>query len=288
MLKLAEYQQRAVEEGWALPHFNISSLDQLWGIALAVREAQSPVLVGTSEGEREYIGMRQAVALVRSLREEGMPMFLNADHCKSAESAIKALEAGYDSVHIDLSKESYEVNVQGTQRVVAMAKEKSPEVQVEGELGYLATDSSMVYEKEIAIPEDSYTNVTQAIEFVEKTGVHRLAPAVGTIHGIAVNKPHIRFDLISQLKEAVGERVALVLHGGSGTQDKDLVQAVQEGISNVHISTELRVAYREALDASLQNSPKEIAPYRYLMPARMAVQQAVAQKIALFSAQGKQ
>ncbi|MDP4009292.1 MAG: class II fructose-bisphosphate aldolase [bacterium] len=288
MKTLAEYQKIAREEGWALPHFNISSLDQLWGIALAAREAQSPVLVGTSEGEREYLGMRQVVALIRSLREEGVPLFLNADHCKSAESAIKALEAGYDSVHIDLSKESYEVNMRGTQQVVVAAKKKSPEVQVEGELGYLATDSSMVYEKEIAIPEDSYTNVEQAVEFVEKTGVHRLAPAVGTIHGIAVNKPRIRFDLISQLNAVVGDRVALVLHGGSGTQDKDLVQAIQEGISNVHISTELRVAYREALDASLQNSPKELAPYRYLMPARVAVQQAVAKKIALFGVQGKQ
>lgn len=288
MLKLAEYQQRAGEEGWALPHFNISSLDQLWGIVLAVRETKAPVLVGTSEGEREYVGMRQAVALVSSLREEGVPVFLNADHCKSAESAIKALEAGYDSVHIDLSKESYEENVRGTQQVVVAAKEKNPEVQVEGELGYLATDSSMVYEKEIFIPEDSYTNVEQAVEFVKKTGVHRFAPAVGTIHGIAVNTPHIRFDLISQLKEAVGEQVALVLHGGSGTQDKDLVQAVEKGISNVHISTELRVAYRKALDASLQSSPNELAPYRYLMPARMAVQQAVAQKIALFGARGKQ
>ncbi|MDP3982437.1 MAG: class II fructose-bisphosphate aldolase, partial [bacterium] len=204
MKTLAEYQKIARDEQWAIPHFNISTLEQLWGIALAAKESSSPALVGTSEGERDFMGMRQVVTLIRSFQEEGIALFLNADHCKSPESALEAFRAGYDSVHVDLSKESLTVNTEGVRRVVETVKEKNPTVQVEGELGYLMTDSSKVYSEEIIIPEESYTNVEQAVEFVQKTGVDRFAPAVGTLHGIAANKPNIRFDLAQDLAKAVG------------------------------------------------------------------------------------
>ena len=113
-LSLAEYLNIAREEGRAIGHFNFAELSQLNGIIDAVRELGVPVLLGTSEGERKFVGMAQAVVLIRSFREEGLAVFLNADHCKSVESAKEAVDAGYDSVHIDLSKESFENNLRGT------------------------------------------------------------------------------------------------------------------------------------------------------------------------------
>src|SRR5690606_12010814 len=152
-MTLTELHQQAKKEQWAVPHFNFSSLSQLKGILEVAKELRAPVLVGTSEGERDFIGLAQAVALVRSYRETyDIPIFLNADHSKSFETAKAACDAGYDSIHIDVSKKSFEENIAETKRVVEYVKSTRPEVEVEGELGYLATESSKIYKEEIEIP----------------------------------------------------------------------------------------------------------------------------------------
>lgn len=284
---LGFYLQRAAKEKWALPHFNVSDLSQLRGIMEAAKELQVPVMVGTAENERKFLGLRQIVCLVKSFREEyGLPVFLNADHCKSVESAKEAFEAGYDSVHIDLSAESLEKNTEGTKQVVDYVKSKNPDVQVEGELGYLVTDSSTVHKGPIEIPEDSLTKVKEAVVFCKNTGIDRFSPAVGTIHGIAENgffKEKLRLELIRSLRKEISEGTILTLHGGSGVSEEDMKKAIEEGISNIHISTELRIAFSSALRTSLLDNPEEIVPYRYLQKAMAAVKEAAIQRYRMFS-----
>ena len=142
----------------AVGHFNISELAALKGIFSAAQEltasygAQIPVLIGVSEGEREFIGVRQAAALVKSLREEyDYPIFLNADHTHTVAGAKAAIDAGYPSVHIDLSKLPFVENIRGTADVVRYARKVGREISIEGELGALATDSSTIYKKKIKI-----------------------------------------------------------------------------------------------------------------------------------------
>lgn len=285
MITISELHQKAIQEHFAVPHFNFSSLAQFNGILDALREMHAPALLGTSEGERKFVGIAQAVYLVRGLREQyGIPVFLNADHSLSFESAKAAVDAGYDSVHIDLSKKSFKENVEDTARLVEYAKKKNPAIHVEGELGYLVTDSSRVYKEAIEIPEDSYTKLEEAITYVERTGVDRFAPAVGNIHGIALNYPQLRFELIESLRAELPPHIVLVLHGGSGVENKDMRRAIELGFNNVHISTELRVAYTDALRRTLLEMPQEIAPYHYLSPARDAVAKIVKQKLDLFGA----
>ena len=280
MKTLRDYFVIARKEKWALPHFNFSTLEQLNAIVEAAQEVRGPVLVGTSESEREFVGILQAVALVKSYREQGIAVFLNADHCHSVASAKEAVDAGYDSVHIDLSKESFEKNLAGTKEVVQYAKSKG--VHVEGELGYLVTDSSKVYKEEISIPEESYTKVKDAISFVKESGVDRLAPAIGTIHGISANTPRLRLNLAKELTDVL--HVSLVLHGGSGVTNEDVKGVIEAGFSNIHVSTELRIAYAKELRDTLQSMPEEIAPYKYLKAPREAVKELVEDKMKLFSA----
>jgi len=73
-----------------------------------------------------------------------------------------------------------------------------------------------------------------------------------------------------------------VLHGGSGTSDDQLQEAIRRGVANVHISTELRVAYTEALRKSLADNPGETTPYKIFSPAVKAVKNVVGQKLTLF------
>ena len=282
MKTLKQYFAQAAREGWAVPHFNFSNLEQLQAIVEAAKEMRAPVLVGTSESERAFIGIEQAVSLVKSLQKQGIAVFLNADHCRTIESAKEAINAGYDSVHIDLSKKSFAENVKGTAQVVKYAAKK---VQVEGELGYLVTDSSKVYKEKIVIPEESYTKVEEAKRFVRETGIDRLAPAIGTIHGISENKLSLRLDLARELSKALGKDVTLVLHGGSGVSEKDIKDVIKAGFSNIHVSTELRVAYTNALRKALKEAPEESTPYKYLHYPKEAVVKLVKSKMRLFRAE---
>jgi fructose-bisphosphate aldolase class II len=283
-MTLTELHTKAKQEHWAVPHFNFSSLSQLYGIIEGAKAMRAPVVAGLSEGERTFIGLKTAVDLIKSLREQyDIPIFLNADHSHSYETAVAACDAGFDSIHIDMSKKPYEENVETTRRVVEYVKSKRPEVEVEGELGYLATESSRVYKEVIEIPEDSYTKVDQAVEYVQKTGIDRFAPAIGNMHGISANTPKIKFDLIEQLTRALPPTLTFTLHGGSGIANEDLKKIVESGFNNVHISTELRVAYTGAIKQALETHPDEIAPYSYLKAGAEAVTAIVKEKLEIYN-----
>ncbi len=284
-MPLKEILQRAAREKWAVPHFNFSNLEILKAIVEAARKTKSPVMAGTSEGEREFVGLSEAVALIQSFRKEGVMIFLNADHTKSVEAAKKAVDAGYNSVHIDLSTKSLEENISGTKEIVEYARSKSPDISVEGELGYLRGESQIRAEKVAVKPED-YTKPEEAAEFVAKTGANRLAVAVGNIHGITLDEPDLDIERIKKIRQAVPENVILVLHAGSGIPDEDIRAAIKAGISNIHISTELRAEFREELEKSLHKSGEaEYAPYKIMEPVVEAIKAKAVEKIKLFGAE---
>ena len=290
-MTLNEYLNKALKEGWALPHFNVSDAVTLEGICEAAKEFGSPLMIGTSEGEQKFIGAKQARAMINAYREEyGLPIFLNADHHKSVGAVQEAIDAGYDSVHIDLSVMNLEKNINGTKEVVAYAKSKVKSqlsiVNIEGEVGYLVTESSKIYKEIIEIPPESLTKPEEAERFVKETGVDRFAPAVGNLHGIAANVKKLDIARISAIREAIGN-VAMVLHGGSGTPDEQIKSAIEAGINNIHINTELRVAYAAALRKFFAENLEETTPYKFFAPVIEAVKAKSIGKIKLFGSINK-
>lgn len=269
----------------AIGHFNISNLEMLRAIAMAAQETDMPAMIGTSEGEAKFVGYTTAVAMVRAVAEEySVDLFLNADHHKSVEAAKHAIDAGYESIHIDLSKLPFEENVVGTRAVVEYAHAKDIHISVEGELGVLATDSSKVYEGEVVVRPEDLTSPEEAAEFVERTGVNRFAPAVGNFHGIAAHtEKKLDFDRIEAIRNIVPEEVAIVLHGGSGTSDDQLREAIKRGVANIHISTELRVAYSDALRKFLVGNPEETTPYKMFPSVSESVKEIVKNRMLLFT-----
>ena len=286
---LKECIQKADQEKKAIGHFNISNIEMLWGIFNAAKALDVPVIIGVSEGERQFIGVPQCVALVKSIREEhNYPIFLNADHTYSVEKVKEAIDAGFDMVIYDGAKLSFEENIKNTKECVDYArkvsKETGREILVEGELGYIGQSSKVLD----AIPEGvdlklGLTTPEQAKMFVEQTGVDLFAPAVGNIHGMmrVGHDPRLEIDLIGKIRQSCG--VPLVLHGGSGTVDEDFVSAIQVGMQIVHISTELRVAFRKALVLSLQENPEEVAPYKYFKDSISAVEKVAGDRLKLFN-----
>ncbi len=287
MKSLREYLLEATRDGWAIPHFNFTTLDQLKAIVEICQEMKSPLMAGTSESEGDFIDQDQAIALVDSYKKEGVAIFLNADHTRSVKRAKEFIDLGYDSIHIDLSKENTEDNIKGTKEIVDYAHASGKNISVEGELGYIPTDSSKVYKEEVEVDPERFTKPEEAKNFIENTGADRFAPAVGNLHGIAANEPHLALDLIKQIRKVLPENVALVLHGGSGISEKDFKSAIKLGFANVHISTEIRKAWKEALEEKLGESPDEYAPYRILKPAVEAVKKVVSEKIEIFGSANK-
>lgn len=293
MKTLKEYIAEAGAAKKAIGHFNISTVEALWGIFEAARELGEPVIIGVSEGERRFLGIRQTVALVKSIREEyDYPIFLNADHSYSFESVKEAVDAGFDAVIFDGAKLSFEENVRTTKQCVEYARNVNPEIIVEGELGYIGSSSKLLDE----IPRDmgDLTTPEQAAEYVEKTGIDLFAPSVGNVHGMLIRRrtnaeqnaepaqnPRLDIDRIRQIRTAAG--MPLVLHGGSGISDDDFRQAIQAGVAVVHINTEIRKAWRDAVRKSLQDNPDEVAPYKILQGAKEAVGKVVRERMRLFS-----
>jgi len=285
IMHLNEILLKATKQGWSTGHFNISNLEQLKGIVAAAKELQSPLLIGLSEGERKFFGIKNAVSLIRSIRQEtGLPIFLNPDHSHSVESAKEAFDAGFDSVHIDLSSRPLEENIRGTKEVVDYVKSKDPDVSVEAELGYLRGESKK--QENIEIKEEDLTKPEEAAEFVEKTGIDRFSGAYGNIHGIAAQMPKLDVERIRAIRSILPEKICMVLHGGSGISDDEIKEAISAGIANIHINTEIRIAFTEALRQALEGND-ETTPYKYLEPAVAAVKQKAEEKLRLFGSLGR-
>jgi len=288
MHSLRDVLREAQESGAAIGHFNISDLALLKAVFAAARELNVPVLVGLSEGEREFVGVRQIGAFVRSLREEfDFPVFLNADHTHSLAKAVEAAKAGFDSIVFDMSALPFDENVRQTKQAVDALKTINPSMLVEGEIGDIGTGSE-IHEtspdllKGLSTPEE-------AKQFVESTGVDVLAPAVGNMHGMlrsmvrGETKKRLDIERIAGIKRAA--QVLLTLHGGSGTDDEDLRKAIGAGINIVHINTELRVAWRHGLEQGLAKQPDEVVPYKILPSAVSSVKQVVTERLRLFNGQ---
>ncbi len=282
MKTLNEYLKEARQNGQAIGHFNFATEDVLRGIIEASRDAGAPaVMVGTSEGEVGFFGVKEAVAVVRAAREEyNFPVFLNADHFKSFEKCKEVIDAGYDSVIIDASKMSYEENLAVTLKVAEYARAKSKDISVEGELGYLKGSSEV--QTKIEVSSADYTKPEQVVDFVAKTGVDRMAVVFGNIHGIVTDQEEkLDIEHFQKIVAAV-PGVYYVLHGASGLKDADITASIKAGVSNIHFNTELRVAYAHGIQQVFHDKPNETTPYKYLAPAVEEVKKVVAAKIRLF------
>ena len=281
---------RLQQQGAALGHFNVADLVLLKAVVAAAVEVRVPVIVGASEGERDFLGTYELAALVKVVREENdVPLFLNADHTHSLAKAVEAAKAGFDAVVIDFSALPFDQNVSRTKETVEAIKAINPSILAEGEIGHIGSGSEI--HESVSNEFRNLTTPEDARQFVDATAIDVLAPAVGNMHGMLESmvqgktKKHLNIERIAQIKSAVG--VFLTLHGGSGTDDEDFLRAIAAGINIIHINTELRVAWRRSLEGSLASQPHEVVPYKILPPVVESVKRVVSSRLKLFHGQLK-
>ncbi len=273
----------------AIGHFNISNLEQLMAVANVAERLDVPAIIGVSEGERGYLGITRVKDLVASVnaeraRTDGFRLYLNADHTHDPGKVREAARAGFDAVLFDGGALPLDTNITLTKTAVTLAHQANHAVLVEGELGYIGSGSELREKlpEGAAITHDTMTAPDEAAAFVKATGVDLVAPAVGNVHGIVKGgQPKLDVRRITNIREATG--VPLVLHGGSGISDEEFRAAIEAGISVVHISTELRLAWREGMEEALRAAPHEVAPYKLSERALARMQLVVESRLRLFS-----
>ena len=269
--------EEARASGRAVAALNFYNAETLRAHVAAANECGASVILQTTESTINYLGLRLVVAMARAAAEElERPAALHLDHGGSYELAARCVDAGYTSVMIDGSKLPFEENVRVTRSVVELAHASG--VSVEGELGHVA------HNEEGGDISRLFTRPEDALRFVAATEVDALAVAVGTAHGFYKGEVRLDFERLEQIRDAVGDRAALVLHGGSGVPDELMRRAVECGIRKINFGTELKNAFTLAVKRSLSASD-EIDLRKTFAPAVEAVREISSAKIRVCSLQ---
>lgn len=263
----------AMNDGYAVPAFNIHNLETIQVVLETAYEMRSPVILAGTPGTINYAGTEYIVAIAEAACQKyDIPIAIHLDHFEDPKEIKKNVLAGFKSCMIDASKMPFEENINVTKAVTEYAHIYG--ATVEAELGKLGgrEDDLVVSDKEAA-----YTDPDSAVEFIKRTGVDSLAIAIGTAHGLYKGKPKLDFDRLKKIRELVD--IPLVLHGASDVPDELVTKAIELGISKVNIATDLKIPFSNAIKKYFSENPDANDPRKYLTPAKMAMKEIVKHKI---------
>lgn len=270
---------KAQKGGYAVGAFNAENMEMVKAIIQAAEELKAPVMIQTTPSTIKYGTLATYHAIVAAeAAKASVPVCLHLDHGSSFELAMQALDAGYTSVMIDGSKLDFEGNVAVSKKVADVAAAIG--VPCEAELGKVGGK-----EDDLVAEADTNTDPAQAKEFAERTGVTSLAVAIGTAHGFYVGTPVLDKERLSEIRKVVD--IPLVLHGASGLTDEDVRDCVKRGICKVNFATELRVAYSNAVKATIAENPDVFDPKAYGKAGIAAVRELVKGRMKVCGCDGK-
>jgi ketose-bisphosphate aldolase len=231
---------QATAENYAVGAFNVTNFLQMKAVVETAVEMKSPVIIQTSVTPSKFRGPTVCAAVFRSLAAESpVPICLHIDHCNEVDYCKLCADAGYTNVMIDASHHDFEENIRQTKEVAGYCHARN--ISVEGELGTVSGVENQVV---VAEDEAQLCDPDLAVEFVDKTGIDLLAPAIGTAHGVYKTKnPKLDFDRLAVIAEKIngsGPKTPLVIHGGTGLTGETVKKLVALGGSKFNVSTELK------------------------------------------------
>ena len=264
--------QIADERNCAIPAFNVYNLETAVGAITAAEETDACVIIQMysrlfSNYEAEFI----APSIVAAIQRSKVKMAFHLDHGASDEVVFRAIRYGCSSVMRDASELPLDENIAVLKNVTRFAHDMG--ISVEGELGHIGVAAQGVSQE--------YTKVDEAVRFVKETGVDALAVLVGTAHGHYKQAPVIAIDRIREIKEATG--TPLVLHGGSGVPDDQIVASIKAGIRKINFGTDVCCSLIDAF----KNVPAgTVAVDLYMKEPTQCVKRFCMEKIRLLGAEG--
>ncbi len=281
--------QRTRQQHFAVGAFNIDNQETLIAVARAAQKKQAPVLVELSDGEVKALGLDNVRDIVDNYKAEyGIEMYINLDHSPSVEDCKRAIDAGYEFIHIDISQANHDASeeeiIEKTREVVEYAKFTG--ALVESEPHYFG-GSSNVHKEDIDYEEIKKTFSTPegAKSFVEATDVDTYAAAVGNLHGKYPVPKELDLELLQTVRNAISCQISL--HGGSDTPLHYFENAAKIGVSKININSDMRYTFRTTLEKVLADNPDEYAVVKLMPTVYEAVQAVVEEKIDAFGSAGK-
>jgi fructose-bisphosphate aldolase, class II len=281
--------QRSRSQGFAVGAFNIDNQETLIAVAKAAQKLQSPVLVEVSQGEVDAMGLENIRDLVDNYKEEyGIEMYINLDHSPSVETCKRAIDAGYEFIHIDISQANHDAT---TEEIIDKTKEvvdyaRFTGALVESEPHYFG-GSSNVHTEDIDYEEIKKTFSTPegTKSFVEATGIDTYAAAIGNLHGKYPVPKELDLELLQRIRDSIDCQISL--HGGSGTPLHFFEEAAKIGVSKININSDMRYVFRKTLEKVLADHPDEYAIVKLMPEVYGAVQEVVEEKIKAFGSAQK-
>lgn len=281
--------QRSRAQHFAVGAFNIDNQETLIAVAQAAQKLNAPVLVEVSEGEVKALGLENIRDLVDNYKlQYGVEMYINLDHSPTVEACKRAIDVGFEFIHIDISQANHEAStdeiIEKTKEIVNYAKFTG--ALVESEPHYFG-GSSNVHAETINFEEIKKTFSTPEAtkSFVEATGIDTYAAAVGNLHGKYPVPKELDLDLLQQIRDSIDCQISL--HGGSGTPLHYFEEAAKIGVSKININSDMRYAFRKELEKVLAENPDEYAIVKLMPQVYSAVQAVVEEKINAFGSAGK-
>ena len=270
----------AQKNGYAVGAFNEENMEMVQAVVAAAEELKSPVIMQTTPSTIKYASPEMFYANVAAAaKDASVPVVMHLDHGSSFELAVHAFRAGYTSIMIDGSHSVFEENIAITKSVVDVCH--AGNVPVEAELGKVGG-------KEDDLDGGNgggYTVPSEAVEFVEKTGIDSLAVAIGTAHGVYKGTPKLDVERLSEIREVVS--IPLVLHGTSGVPDEAVKECIRRGICKVNYATDLRIAFSNGVKEYLTANPDAFDPKKYNAVGREKVKEYVMSKMLVCGSNGR-
>lgn len=281
--------QRTRSQHFAVGAFNIDNQETLIAVAMAAQKLQAPVLVEVSQGEVDAMGLENIRDLVDNYKVEyGIEMYLNLDHSPTVENCKRAIDAGYEFIHIDISQANHDAT---TEEIIAKTLEvvdyaKFTGALVESEPHYFG-GSSNVHTDAIDYEEirKTFSTPEGAREFIDATGIDTFAAAIGNLHGKYPVPKELDLELLQRIRDAIDCQISL--HGGSGTPGHFFEEAARIGVSKININSDMRFVFRKTLEKVLAENPDEYAIVKLMPQVYGAVQEVVEEKINSFGSAGK-
>jgi len=271
--------EKARREGYAVPSFCVWGAESAAAVRRAASRLKAPVIFMCGPLELTFFTPGEIAGIVRA-EPCDVPAALHLDHGDSPERVHACLEAGFTSVMLDYSLRPFAENAAALRAVVDKARPLG--VTVEGELGHVGKAAAGAFEGGGA---STLTEPGEAVDYVKATGVDALAVSIGNAHGQYTQLPRFDFRRLEALSAALPD-LPLVLHGGSGTPEADIRQAIGLGIAKVNVATELLMACRSSLLSQWNNGRNNWPPLAFA-EAGAAMTAVVEKWIRITGAEGK-
>lgn len=284
-----DLMERSRSKKFAVGAFNLDNQETLIAVARAAKKMKAPVLVEVSKGEVDALGLDNVRDMVDNYKAEyNIEMYINLDHSPSVEDALDGIEAGFEFIHIDVSQANHDASdeeiISATKEVVNYARLTG--ALVESEPHYFGGSSNLHTEKiDYAEIKKTFSTPLGARSFVNATGIHTFAVAIGNLHGKYPVPKKLDLELLKQIRKELECNISL--HGGSGTPGHYFEDASRIGVSKININSDMRVAYRNTLERVLAENKDEYAVVKLMGKVIGAVQKVVESKIEVFGSAGK-